>query len=48
MVQAWANVVAAEPGTTKRLDAEVVLAACLNELARAYNPPGQLASPPGP
>ena len=39
-VQAWANVVAAEPGTTQRADAEVVLAAMLNELARAYMPPG--------
>lgn len=36
VVQAWANVVAAEPGTEKRADAEVVLAACLNELAVAY------------
>lgn len=38
VVQAWANVVAAEPGTTARRDAELVLAAGLNALARAYQP----------
>lgn len=48
VVQAWANVVAAEPGTTQRVDAEVVLGACLNELAFAYGAARQLSSPPEP
>lgn len=36
VVQAWARVVALEPGTSERQDAEFILAACLNELAAAY------------
>lgn len=40
VVAAWTSVVTAEPGSTARLDAEIVLTACLNELARAYQPVG--------
>lgn len=47
VVQAWSAVVAAVPNTPQRLDAEIVLATCLNELARAYTANG-LMSPPEP